>query len=137
MRQLTAGLAILMLISAASAGDPPIASGLNKQDYYARIEVKGNLVIASDYKFDPNPDLKSGKGSGASIRIANSWGGAYWLVFADKKQYDFAKAYSGKRVIVSGELETVLILPPFGAADQHTTTRQFIRLRDIRLAEPK
>jgi hypothetical protein len=58
-------------------------------------------------------------------------------VFADKKQYDFAKANSGKRVIVSGELATVVNIPPFGAHDQHSTTLQFIRLGEVRLAEPK
>jgi hypothetical protein len=58
-------------------------------------------------------------------------------VFANKEQYDFAKANAAKRVIVRGELETVVILPPFGATDQHSTTRQFIRLREIRLAEQK
>jgi hypothetical protein len=138
MKPIITLLAVAWLTTAASGGAPPPGDNPEKP-YYVKVEAKGELRVEPNYRFDPKADVKSGQGTGAWI-MAGSAGAlpAYFgLLAEDHKHFDFMKANTGKRVIVTGELETYISLPPIGSSQWQQKVSQVIRVRDIRQSEPK
>jgi hypothetical protein len=133
---------VLLVVSVGAAsvgggGPQPPRDGKEK-DYYAKVEVKGDLSVVPDYKFDPEAMIGGARQSGAFVyggRIALNWE----LVIRDKGHYDFVKANGGKKVVASGDLVIIPPQPPQpGLGSQPTqSVRYIIRVTDIRLAEQK
>jgi hypothetical protein len=75
--KITAIVALLSVAGSAAGAEPPGPGG-KVAAYYAKIEAKGDLTVATievkgdltilpGFRFDPNPDLKSGQGTGAGV----------------------------------------------------------------------
>jgi hypothetical protein len=102
---------------------------------YVKVEVRGNLLVARDYKFDPKADPKT-VFLGATIP-GGSWAAMFELLVTDRKQYDMVKANDRKKVIITGDLESVVLPYDLGHPPSRIPVKYYIRVRDIRLAESK
>lgn len=72
-----------------------------EKGYYVKVEIKGDLDSAPDFRFDPKIDVKGGRSTGAWVSTGQALI-RFELLAGDKKHYDFVKANTGKKVFVTG-----------------------------------
>src|SRR5947207_14745825 len=136
MRLITFSLVTLVSAVPAIAQDRSTPVGAKQAADYVRVEVRGDLRVTGDYKFDPKADPKSTDLLRATVSGGNSLGFLPLLV-EDRKHFDLVKANNGKKVVVTGELESVVL--PYDAAHPPAVlpVKFYVRVRDIRLADQK
>ena len=84
---------------------PPAPTGTGSD--YVKIEVRGDLEVASDYKFAPQANPRTDLGVAvvaAPKAIAFGTPYRYELLIEDRKHYEAAIASDKKKVVVVGEL---------------------------------
>lgn len=110
-------IAILVAIALAAgvdADDKSVAPTSSDADHYFKVEVKGKLLLSAGYEFNPQPDFAKTPNLGAWIGNGTS-GAGFEVLIADRKLFDLATANSGKKVIIVGEMQSQLVLPPMNA----------------------
>jgi hypothetical protein len=132
-------VALLLMVRSAAGAQPP-SPDAKDTDNYVKIEVKGDLFVEPNYRYDPKPDLKADKSLGATISTG-TLAATFQLLAEKREHYELLKANGDmkgtKKLVVSGELVSVVL--PYLASQPPPSlpTKHIIRIRDIRLAEPK
>jgi hypothetical protein len=147
MKRVMTSAIVLLTVARAIAQDKLPAPAPMTKDYYAKVEVKGYLSVNLNSRFDPKMAPSKILSTGDLLYTGPLVGNRlpvyyYELLAEDKRHFDWMRANNGKTVVVTGELELVAVpQPPIPfSSPPHTPDpliRRVIRVRDIRLAEPK
>jgi len=130
---------LFWIASAIQQSQPKAMAQSQAADWdYVKVEVRGTLNVSARSGFDPHADPKNDLGIDLTAAIPPNLGAGFecQLLISDRKLYDMARSWDKKKVTVTGELERIYIGgPAYRPQDSHV--KQYIRVRDIRLADSK
>ena len=147
----TCGLALLATVTVIAGSQ----TGQREEASYVRVEVKGRLGVAPDYRFDPElkrdhpaePPREFIGGVDPKMRTGAVIAGKpllfdFELLVRERRQYELVKASDGKTAVVNGELEVVPVPQGFEPRSsppwpKPPVLRYVIRVKDVRFADPK
>jgi hypothetical protein len=145
-------IALFCVASATLNAQPtPDPQNSGAESDYIRVEVRGKLQVVPNYKFDPKADPRKNLGAAVAANQSSGVGLAealrYELLVEDRKQFELVAANDGKKIIVSGLLEHLVLpsevikngsYPPQSPVQpERLPVKYFIRVRDVRLAAAK